>query len=305
MSNILIAGGTGFIGKTLIPYLQRNNHKISVLTRVTLPINDNISYYKWNIEKDFIDKNAFENIDTIINLTGVNIGEKRWTKHRKAEILNSRINSIDLLYKYVSENNITIKTFISSSAIGYYGNITSKNIFEENDKSGKDFLAEVCTKWEETAKMFEKQGTRVVILRQGVVLGKDGGMYKKLAPLAKLRINTAVGDGKQYLPWIDIRDLIRMYNFVLNNNEIKGIFNAVASQHITLNDFSKKLLESFKRKSYLPNVPTFIIKLFMGELSSMILNGSRISNDKIKKYNFTFDYDSINQSLNIIKTEDT
>lgn len=144
---------------------------------------------------------------------------------------------------------------------------------------------------------FESLGITTVILRLGVVLGKEGGMYKKLAPLAKLGINTSLGNGKQYLPWIDIRDLVRLYEFILKTNEIRGIFNAVSSKHIMMNDFSEALLQSFGKKSFLPNAPTFLIKLFFGEMSVMLLNGSRVANERIKKAGFKFEYSSIEKTF--------
>src|SRR5690606_26772901 len=187
----------------------------------------------------------------------------------------------DLLFKYVKLNAFRIDIFISSSAVGYYGAITTDEIFTEKSNNGSDFLALVCGKWEKSALQFESLGVATVILRKGVVLGKDGGMYHKLAPLARLGINTSLGNGRQYLPWIDIRDLVRLYEFILETNEICGVFNAVSSEHIMMNDFSEALLQSFGKTSFLPNVPAFIIKLLLGEMSAMLLEGSRVSNEKI------------------------
>lgn len=236
-------------------------------------------------------------MSVIINLTGANIGEKRWTSKRKKEILESRTKSIDLIFKYVKTNGFKIDTFISSSAVGYYGAITSGDIFNESSKNGKDFLAFVCKEWEKTALQFESLGVKTVILRKGVIIGKDGGMYQKLAPLAKLGINTALGTGSQFLPWMDIRDLIHLYGFILEHNNVNGVFNAIASEHITMNEFSKSLLHSVGKNSILPNAPSFVIKLLFGEMSVMLLEGSRVSNEKLKRAGFHFEFDSIQQSL--------
>src|SRR5690606_18950315 len=124
-----------------------------------------------------------EEVDVIINLTGANIGEQRWSNRRKKEIVESRITSINPLYNFVKHNNIQIKTFISSSAVGYYGTVSSNEIFNEESAAGKDYLAEVCQSWEQAAMQFQNLGTRTVILRKGVVIGKDGGMLQKLSPL--------------------------------------------------------------------------------------------------------------------------
>lgn len=298
MKKILIAGGTGFVGKHLISYLTERGYSINVLTRE--PKKDNlqdIKYYKWDIQSELIEEGAFEGVGIIINLTGANIGEKRWTSKRKKEILESRTKSIDLIFKYVKTNGFKINTFISSSAVGYYGAITSSEIFNESSKNGKDFLAFVCEEWEKSALQFESLGVKTVILRKGVIIGRDGGMYQKLAPLAKFRINTSLGTGMQYLPWMDIRDLLRLYNFILELNDFKGVFNAVASEHITMNEFSKSLLHSFGKNSILPNAPSFVIKLLFGEMSVMLLEGSRVSNEKLKRAGFHFEFDLIQKSL--------
>ncbi|MBS1648841.1 MAG: TIGR01777 family oxidoreductase [Bacteroidetes bacterium] len=298
MKKILIAGGTGFVGKHLISFFVEKGYSINVLTRkANFKVSENIQFFQWDIEQQYIDKNAFENVDTIINLTGANIGEKRWTEKRKSEIVNSRIKSIDLLYHYVSENNFKITTFISSSAVGFYGAVTTNEIFTETSKSGNDFLASVCQIWENTTMKFNDLGIRTVILRKGVIIGKNGGIYQKLSPLAKLGINVSLGSGKQYLPWIAIRDLVKLYDFILSNSKISGIYNTVSSEHIMMNDFSKTLLKSFDKKSIFPNAPAFIIRLLFGEMSAMLLEGSRVSNEKLKDTGFSFEFDTIEKSL--------
>lgn len=298
MKKILIAGGTGFVGKHLISFLAEKGYSINVLTRKQgSNSSGNIQFFQWDIEKEYIDKKAFENVDTIINLTGANIGEKRWTEKRKSEIINSRIKSIDLLYRYVSEDNFNINTFVSSSAIGFYGAVTTNEIFKETSKSGNDFLASVCQIWENTAMKFNDLGIRTVILRNGVIIGKNGGIYQKLSPSAKLGINVSLGSGKQYLPWIDIRDLVRLYEFILSNSKISGIYNTVSSEQITMNDFSKTLLKSFDKKSIFPNAPAFIIRLLFGKMSAMLLEGSRVSNEKLKGIGFSFEFDTIEKPL--------
>ncbi|HLT34372.1 TIGR01777 family oxidoreductase [Sphingobacterium mizutaii] len=291
MKKILIAGGTGFVGKALIKHLVNCGYMVNVLTRRNkISSMENIRYFEWDIKKGFIDEKAFEGVSKIINLTGANITEKRWTEKRKVEIIESRTKAIDLLFTYVKTRNFSIDIFISSSAVGYYGAITTDEIFTEKSKNGSDFLASVCRKWEKTALQFDSLGVATVILRKGVVLGRDGGMYQKLAPLAKLGINTSLGNGRQYLPWIDIRDLVRLYEFILKTDELSGVFNAVSSEHIMMNDFSKTLLQLFGKTSFLPNVPAFLVRLFLGEMSVMLLKGSRVSNYKIKQTGFKFEY---------------
>ena len=298
MKKILIAGGTGFVGKQLIAFLVGKGYSIHVLTRkLSANSSENIRFFLWNIERQYIDKKAFEGVEILINLTGANIGEKRWTNDRKKEIIDSRIKSINLLYQYISENKFNINTFISSSAVGFYGAVTTDKTFVETSENGNDFLASVCQKWEDAALKFNDLGIRTIILRKGVILGKEGGMVKKLSPLAKLGINVSLGSGKQYLPWIDIRDLVRLYDFILSNTQLKGIFNAVATEQITMNDLSKALLQAFGNKSFLPNAPAFVIRLLFGEMAVILLEGSKISNEKIKNAGFSFEFDTIGKSL--------
>ena len=299
MKKILIAGATGFVGTYLINYLLEKGYFINALSRRSKQVSHytNLAYFQWDIHQQYIDRNAFENVDTIINLTGANIGEKRWTKERKSEIISSRIKSIDLLYQYVSENKFSINTFISSSAVGYYGAVTTDEMFKETSENGTDFLATVCKEWENKAMKFNDIGIRTVLLRKGVIVGKDGGIVQKLAPLAKLGINVSLGSGKQYLPWIDIRDLVKLYEFIFSNSKINGIFNAVSSENITMNEFSKTLLKSYKIRTILPNAPSCIIRLLFGEMSVMFLEGSKVSNEKLKKTGFSFEFDTIEKSL--------
>lgn len=294
---ILIAGGTGFVGKALISHLKMLGYSIHILAQKKQENSAQVHYFEWNTADGFIDEKAFDDVSILINLVGANIGEKRWTTKRKQLILDSRIKSLELLYHYIQKGNYPIELLISSSAVGYYGAVTTNQIFTENSPNGTDFLAEVCRKWEEAALKFENLNTKVVLLRKGVVLGKEGGMYQKLAPLAKKGFNTSLGSGKQYLPWIDIRDLASLYGFILKNESVKGIYNVCSSEHQTMNDFSNAFLHSFGKKSFLPNAPRFLIQMLFGEMSKMLLEASRVSNQKLLDTGFQFEFETLKKSL--------
>jgi len=285
---ILIAGGTGFIGNTLIPFLSQKGHELNILTRRERADVGNMHYYQWDVEKGYLDLHALDGVDAVLNMTGANIGEKHWTADRKYEILNSRVKPLELLLKCILESGNRIEVLISSSAVGYYGAVTRECVFTEKDSNGTDFPAYVCRLWEEAAGKFKEVADRVVILRKGVVIGKDGGIYLKLKPLASLGISVALGSGKQYFPWVCMDDLIRIYNHILENGEINGVFNVVANEHLTMNEFSEKMLHSFNRRKLLPNIPEWIIKVLFQERSQMLLQGSKVSNEKITSTGFDF-----------------
>lgn len=303
MERILIAGGTGFIGQALCQHLVRQGHSLSVLTRKPMPDQANIQYFHWDVEKGHIDQRAFSNVHCIINLTGSGIADKRWSNKRKQDLLHSRVDPLNLLFKYVSEENHPIKLLISSSAVGYYGAVTQTEPFTEQSPPGSDFLAEVCKQWEAAALHFKHLGTEVALLRKGVILGKEGGMYKKLCPLAKLGINTSLGSGNQFLPWISLGDLLSIYDFVLSHPTARGVFNAVASESITMKAFSNALLKSLHKKSFLPGVPALLLRLALGEQSSMLLEGSPVSNKKIKDLGFSFSKDSLEEALQALSSD--
>ncbi len=294
---ILIAGGTGFIGKALTEWWVALGNEVNVLSRGKLDDTKGVHHFVWNVEQEFIDPKAFDGVQAIINLTGANIGESRWTEKRKQEIIDSRVKPLQLLQKGVRQFGQNIDVLISSSAVGYYGAVTTEQIFKENDANGTDFLAQVCQQWEAEARRFEFLVDRVVILRKGVVIAPGGGMIQKLKPLAKWGINVSMGNGRQYLPWICMNDLLGMYSHILQDHRCDGVYNAVSSEHLTMNEFSKAFLHSYGRPNLLPNVPGWAVKMMVGELSTMLLQGSRVSNEKIQSDGFSFHCPSLKQCL--------
>ncbi|OJU53653.1 MAG: TIGR01777 family protein [Bacteroidales bacterium 45-6] len=299
-TTILLAGGSGFVGKQLANYFEGKGHTLHILTRAENPSRlnrNNLKFFHWNPQKGTIDKEAFKDVNSIFNLSGANIGEKRWTGIRKQEIIESRLASTRLLFETVRDNKLKIEKIISSSAVGYYGMLTSHETFLESSPPGYDFLAEVCIAWENEALKFEKLGVKVVILRKGIVIG-DGGAYKKLTSLAKLGINTCLGNGKQFMPWIDISDLSRIYEFALSHPEMQGIYNAVSDEGITMKKFANDIARSLGKKIITPPAPAFLIRIMLGEMAEMLLTGSRISNGKLKGLGFKFQYPQILESLN-------
>ena len=241
MTSILITGGTGLIGKRLSFLLTQKGYNVLILSRNNA---NNSNIYKWNIDDGYIEEKAIYKADYIIHLAGAGIADKRWTKRRKHELLASRINSTNLLYKKIKELNPKLKGFIAASGIGFYGATTTSKIYQENDSSGTDFLSNICVQWEKASLQFKDKNIRTVIFRTGVVLTKKGGAFEKITKPIKMGLGAALGSGNQYIPWIHIDDLCEMYIEAIKNNELNGVYNAVAPTHVTNKTLSKKLLKS-------------------------------------------------------------
>lgn len=291
---VLITGANGLVAKELSQKLKKE-YTIRFLTRKKR--NDN--EFEWDIKNQTIDENAFENISHIIHLAGANISEKRWTDERKKELISSRVDSAGLILKTLRKNNIKLKSFISASGINYYGTKTTEKIFTEKDDPGNDFLSEVVVLWERAADDFKEQNIaeRVIKVRTAVVLSEKEGALKKMIPTIKMGIGSPLGSGKQYMPWIHINDICSIYEFALKNSELEGAFNATSPQHTTNENLTKKIADVLKKPLFMPNVPSFVLKLIFGELASALLEGSRASSEKIQKSGFQFQFPDLKEAL--------
>ncbi|MCS3528727.1 TIGR01777 family oxidoreductase [Chryseobacterium sp. JUb7] len=291
---VLITGASGMIAKELSKKLS-NEYEVRLLTRKKKQINE----YEWNTDQQTIDESAFEDISHIIHLAGANISEKRWTDERKKELISSRVESAKLLLNTLKKKNIKLKSFISASGINYYGTLTSEKIFTEQDPPGNDFLSEVVILWERAADEFKEQNLaeRVVKMRTAVVLSEKDGALKKMVPTIKNYIGSPLGTGKQYMPWIHLKDICSMYEFALKSTEIRGSYNATSPQHTTNENLTKKIAEVLKKPLFMPNVPGFVLKLIFGELADALLEGSRASSEKIQKEGFQFEFPDLKTAL--------
>ena len=288
MAKILITGGTGLVGTRLTQLLIERKHDVRVLSRSPRLENE----FMWDISKGFIADKATENIEYIIHLAGAGIADKRWTKERKKVIIASRVDTANLVFQKIKEKNISLKGFISSSGSNYYGATTTAIIHKESDPAGIDFLGVVCQEWEAAATQFQKRDIPVTILRTGVVLSKRGGALEKM----KTPVISPLGSGKQFMPWIHIDDLCAMFIKTVEEN-ISGVYNAVAPEHSNSNAFSKTLAKVLKRVFIPIAVPGFLLKLVFGELAVILLQGSRLSSKKITDTGFSFKYDTLKKAL--------
>ena len=289
--NILLTGGSGLIGSELTKILIENGHQVRILTRekeIEHP------FYHW--EKDTIDEKVFENLDGIIHLAGSLIA-KRWTNSYKKEIFSSRVDTANLLFEYVKKLNIDLKFFISASGTAYYGQITSDKIFKETDKPNTDFLGEVCVAWENAAYQFEKIGARVVCLRTSFVLSKNGEGFKLLKKPIQLGVGANLGDGKQWMPWIHNADLLQIYAQAVEDEKMNGSYNASSPENINHSNFNHMLAKKMNKPFFMPNIPAFVMKLALGEMSDLVLKGSRIDATKIQEIGFEFQYPTLEKAL--------
>jgi len=300
MKKILITGGTGLVGTALCFKLQALGFEVAILSR-TKNEKSTLPTYYWDVAKNKIDISIINSVDCIIHLAGVNISEKRWSKNQKEQILDSRIKSAELIFNNIDIKNNQLKAFITASAVGFYGAITSNQIFDETAPAADDFLGQTCFKWEQVADKFATIGIRTVKIRTGIVLTKKGGALAKIAKPIKLGFGAAIGNGSQYLPWIHIDDLINIYYKAIETETMIGAYNAVAPEQLTNQEFSKKVALSLKKSIWLPNIPAIIFKLIFGEMAVILLNGSRISSVKIEALGFQFKYPKLDLALKDLK----
>ena len=295
--NVLISGGSGFIGRHLTALLIAKGYSVSILSRSEKQNKENVFYYKWDVVNQTIDEKAVLNADYIIHLAGENIAEQRWTAKRKAAIIDSREQSTLLLYSVLKKNNKKLDAFISASAVGIYGAVNGEEICTEDMPPANDFLGYTCQKWEDSLDFIENLNSRTVMIRTGLVLGKNEGFLKKLTPLFKYRLGSALGSGKQYMPWIHVDDLCAIYYQAIVDPAMSGPYNAAINDNTTNSVFSKTLACVFGYSIWLPNVPAFVLKLFMGQMAIFVLTGRRVSSDKIEQTGFKFQFKNLEGAL--------
>ena len=292
--NILITGGSGLIGQHLVEKLKERNHEVRILSRSK---SSEPQEFYWNINDGFIDDRAFENLDAIVHLAGASVSQ-RWTEEYKVEMTESRIETANLLLEYCQRKELHLKAFISASGINYYGTFTSDQILDENSGiQHEDFLAQLSQKWEAAAEQFSVVADRVVCLRTSLVLAKEGGAFPQLKQITDLNIGSAIGSGQQWMNWIHIDDMVDMYVFAVENEKVRGSFNALADE-VPNNKSFMKTLAKVKGKFFLPiAVPEFVMKSIFGEMSAILLTGTRASNKKIKSLGFDFKYNSAKEAF--------
>ncbi|HXH19918.1 MAG TPA: TIGR01777 family oxidoreductase [Chitinophagales bacterium] len=296
MENVLITGGTGLIGSHLSKLLLNKGYSVSLLSRSKKNMDSGIRYYYWDIARGELEDNALKTADHIIHLAGASIAGGRWTKKRKEELYSSRIGNSALILQKLKRIGHHVKTFISASAVGYYGDGRDK-LLTEDAPCGKDFLACLCRDWESQAMQMKSRGIRAVALRTGIVLSRQGGVLPELARPMHFGVAVYMGDGKQYLSWIHIDDVCRAYLFALKNKNLEGVYNAVAPQPVTNREMITFIREARQSHALILPAPAFALKLALGEMSHALLTGQRCSSEKLIKAGFEFRYPDLKGAL--------
>lgn len=291
---VLITGANGMLGQRLAADL-RPEFTIRFLSREARKADQ----FHWDIQSGIIDPEALTGVDHIIHLAGASVLEKRWSPERKEVIRESRVRSAELILRELQRKGQKIESFISASAVGYYGSRTDSEIWTESSPSGDDFLSSVCKDWEAVAREFEAKdlAQRSTVLRIGIILSERGGALPRMASPFKYGLGSALGSGLQWMTWIHIHDLSRIFKSSLINDVYRGVFNAVAPDYTTNARFSMKLSQTMKKRMVLPNIPAWLLRLLIGESSVLLLEGSRVSAEKLIGQGFHFDFPTLESAL--------
>lgn len=296
MKRILITGGTGGIGTPLTKMLLAKGYEVVMLSRKA-GVKNGIKLYAWNPSIGTIDLEAFNGVNHVIHLAGAGIADHRWTEAYKKEMYDSRIQSTKLLVDTIIRNRLVLDSFVSTSAIGIYGNDV-KGVAEENYPAGDSFLANLCKDWEAEALKATSTGLRTVVIRVGVVLSKDSGFIPEVAKPIKLFAGAPLGTGKQMISWIHIHDLCNIFVKAISDTCLSGPYNAVSPFPISNKDITLKMAAKLHRPILLPPVPKFALQVLFGDMAGTLVANQEVSSARISKTGFTFSYPTVDDALN-------
>jgi hypothetical protein len=296
MKTFLITGGSGLVARRLSELLLQQGYSVKHLSRNPKSTKD-IRAFKWDILQQYVDPLALQDVDVVIHLAGAEIMEKRWSQARKQIILDSRVNSLKLLYDFLSKNKNQVETLISSSAQGYY-QPNQGQILNEDAPAGAEFMGELCRTWETEALKWEQLGIRVAINRIGLVFSADGGVLEVMRPPIEKGFSAYFGKGKQIYPWIHIDDLCGMIIYEAENEALKGAFNAASPNAVDQKEVNRSIASYLQKSVISFPVPKFILSLMMGaERASVLADSFHLSAAKIQKTGFTFKYPTLDEAL--------
>ena len=293
---ILITGGTGTVGGRLTSLLLAAGHKVAHLSRSSKQ--GSIKTYQWDINSMKMDPLAISENDVIIHLAGAGVFDKRWSAEYRKEIIDSRIQSTQLLYDYIKSSDKKPEAFISASAIGIYGSETTEKWYVEETPAANGFLSDVVMQWESAADHISTLGIRTVKLRIGIVLSEKGGALEQLALPVKYGVGASLGRGNQWVPWIHVEDLCRMFQYAVEHEELIGVYNAVNPRPVTNSQLTQAIAKVLDKPLWIPAVPSFALELVLGkEKAAFVLGGSRVSADKIINTGFLYQFGELHAAL--------
>ena len=294
---ILIAGGTGLIGRVLTKRLVETNHKVTILSRSAQPggLPPSVGVSVWDGQNRGAWHADVESADAIINLAGENIGDLPWTNARKVSIRSSRVDAGHALVEAIRDARHKPAVLLQASAVGYYGTHPDE-IFTEDSPPGLDFLSEVGVDWETSTQAVEALGVRRVLLRTGTVLSPDGGVLPKFMYPVRLMVGGAMGSGRQWVSWIHMQDEVEAIRFLLENPAAVGAFNLVAPQPVANAEFVRTLAEVLC-KPYWLTVPAFALQVLLGEMSMLVLDGQHVVPQRLQQMGFQFAYNDLHDAL--------
>lgn len=292
MSRVLITGASGLVGTRLTQVLLENGHEVSHLGRSKK--SGSIPSFVWDVNAGTIEPQALKEIDVVVHLAGAGIADERWTEKRKCEILESRTKSTALIVKEINKGDNTVSALISGSATGYYGMTLDSHEFTEDSQPGTDFLADVVTAWEHEADQVKTK--RLVKIRTGVVLSKTDGALSEIAKPVRFGFGAPLGTGEQIVSWIHLDDLCSIFVKAVEDKTMQGPYNAVAGA-VTNRALTKAIAQTLHKPLWLPAIPAFALKLFLGELADLVLLGNNVSSDKIRQKVFSFRFDTLEKAL--------
>lgn len=294
---VLITGATGLVGTELVSLLLKNGISIHYLTTSKSKIQNEPNYkgFYWKPETGEVDDNCLEDVDAIIHLAGAPIS-KRWTEAYKQEILESRILSTSAIYNLLKNKPNNVHHFISASAIGIYPSSLTKVYSEDETEFDNSFLSQVVQKWEAAADKIAQLGVKVSKVRTGLVVSGKGGALKELATPIKYGLGIAFGSGEQMQSWIHLEDLAGIYAYILNN-ELEGVYNAVAPYPVTNNTLIKQAAKAMDKPFFMPNAPKFIMEMVLGEMHTLLFDSQNVSAKKIIREGYQFKYLSLEKAF--------
>ena len=294
---VLITGATGLVGNGLIKILLQNGISVNYLTTSRNKIANETNYkgFFWNPIAGEINENAFDEVDVIVHLAGANVAS-RWTNSYKQEIIDSRVKTTKLLYKTLDKINHQVKKVISASAIGIYPNSLNQVYQEDFSKVDDSFLGRVVNHWENEVAEFEKLSIKVLKIRIGIVLAKEGGALQKMTQPIRYGLGSSFGTGEQFQSWIHLQDLVNVFYFAITH-KLEGVYNAVSPYPVTNKELTKAIAKQLNKPLFLPNIPKFVMKLLLGEMHEILFSSQNVSSRKLLDKGFQFKYAALDKAL--------